>query len=397
MELTRDEEAILRGEKGPRQQECMRILATLGEMYGARKLLPVYSVQLSGISYKTMGSAGTEFLEEMAEGGAKFAVRTTINPAGYDVGGPGLVRTHEDFRAKQDRLVKALMTLGATPTFTCTPYTTEFAPPPGAHLAWAESSAVIYANSVIGAFSNREGAPSALASAVLGKTPDYGLHRPEGRRAQVVVDVDLSKGPMRYTVVGAYLGKILGQRIPYFRGFRPLPDVDAMKELGSSLSAWGAVPMMHVEGVTPEAGKQDLEGLEHLSVDAQIVGEFQKCLGCDESPNLVAIGCPHCTKGELIQIAQAVKQKGRRLKPGTELWVCSNRKVIQENAAAIQVLRQAGAKVIQDTCMVVAPLSEQFPVAAVNSAKASFYMNKKAFSGQKIVFDTTENLVEKYL
>ncbi len=394
MELTREEEALLKGEKGPRVQECMRILVTLGEMSGARRLLPIYSVQLSGISYKTMGVAGTEFLEEMAEE-VRFHVPTTINPAGYDVGGPGLVHTNTDFRAKQDRIVKALMSMGAIPTFTCTPYTTDFAPPSGAHLAWAESSAVIYANSVLGAYSNREGAPSALASAVIGKTPDHGLHRPEGRKAQVLVDVDVSKGPMRYTVLGAYLGKILGQRIPYFRGIRP--DLDGLKELGSSLSAWGAVPMMHVEGVTPEASAQDVRGLERISVDAPALGEFQRCLGCDEDPQLVAIGCPHCTKGELIQIAQSVKRKGRKLKPGTELWVCSNRKVIEETAAAVEVLRQAGAKVIQDTCMVVAPLSEQFPVAAVNSAKASFYMNKKAFSGQKIVFDTTDNLIDRYL
>lgn len=394
MELTREEEAILRGEKGPRVQECMRILTTVGEMYGAKRLVPIYSVQLSGISYKTMGSAGTEFLEEMAEE-VKFAAPTTINPAGYDVGGPGLVHTSDDFREKQDRIVKALMTMGAIPTFTCTPYTTDFAPPRGAHLAWAESSAVIYANSVVGAYSNREGAPTALASAVIGKTPDHGLHQKAGRRAGVVIDVDVSKGPMRYTVMGAYLGKILGQKIPYFRGIKP--DVDGLKELGSTLSAWGAVPMMHVEGVTPEADQQDVRGLERIGVDAQVVGEFQRCLGCDETPQLVAIGCPHCTKGELIQIAQMVKKKGRKLKPGTELWVCSNRKVINETAAAVEVLRQAGAKVIQDTCMVVAPLSEQFPVAAINSAKASFYMNKKTFSGQKVVFDTTENLIEKYV
>jgi predicted aconitase len=394
MELTREEEAILKGEKGPRLQECMRILVTLGEVYGARKMLPIWSVQLSGISFKTMGVQGTEFLEEMAEE-ARFQVPTTINPAGYDVGGPGLVRTSSEFREKQDRIVKALMTMGAIPTFSCTPYTTEYAPPAGVHLAWAESSAVIYANSVVGAYSNREGAPSALASAVLGRTPDYGIHRPEGRRAQVVIDVDTTKGPIHYTVLGAFLGKQLGQKIPYLRGITP--DVDAMKELGSSMSAWGAVPMFHVEGRTPEAARQDLRGLERISVDAQMIGEFQRCLGCDERPDLVAIGCPHCTKGELLQIAQAVKRKGRKLAPGTEVWVCSNRKVIADNAPAVEILRQAGAKVIQDTCMVVAPLSDQFSVTAVNSAKAAFYIGRKSFSGQKVVYGTTEEIVERYL
>lgn len=394
MELTRDEEAILQGEKGPRLQECMRILTTLGELYGAHRFVPVWSVQLSGISYKTMGTQGTEFLEEMAEE-AKFKIPTTINPAGYDIGGPGLVKTSADFKQKQDRIVRALLTMGAIPTFSCTPYTTEYAPPPGVHLAWAESSAVIYANSIVGAYSNREGAPSALASAVLGMTPDYGLHRPEGRRAQVVVEVDTSKGPIHYTVLGAYLGKLLGQKIPYIRGVQP--DIDAMKEMGSSMSAWGAVPMFHVEGITPEAHLQDLRGLERITVDSPTVGEFQRCLGCHEQPQLVAIGCPHCTKGELIQIAKAVKKKGRKLPEGTELWVCSNRTVIRENAQAVDILRQAGAKVIQDTCMVVAPLSDQFEVTAVNSAKAAFYVGRKSFSGQKVVFGTTEEIVDRYL
>jgi len=130
MELTREEERLLTGEKGPRVQECMRILAALGDLYGARRLVPVWSVQLSGISFKTMGVPGTEFLEDMARE-VKFAVPTTINPAGYDVGGPGLVQTSPEFKEKQDRIVRALTTLGAIPTFSCTPYTTEFAPPPG--------------------------------------------------------------------------------------------------------------------------------------------------------------------------------------------------------------------------------------------------------------------------
>ncbi len=394
MELTKEEDRLLAGEKGPRVQECMRILTALGDLYGAKRLVPVWSVQLSGISFKTMGLPGTEFLEEMAAE-TKFAVPTTINPAGYDVGGPGLVHPSPEFKEKQDRIVSALMKLGAIPTFSCTPYTTDFAPPRGAHLAWAESSAVIYANSVIGAYSNREGAPSALAAAVIGKTPDYGLHRPEGRRPEVIVDVDTSKGPMLYTVLGAYLGKMLGQRIPYFRGIRP--DLDGLKEIGSTLSAWGAVPMFHVEGVTPGSEHYEVRGLERLQVDAPAVGEFQRCLGCNETPQLVAIGCPHCTKGELIQIAQTVKKKGRKLKPGTELWVCSNRQVIQETAPAVEILRQAGAKVIQDTCMVVAPLGEKFSTVAINSAKAAFYMNRKSFSGQKVVFDSTENLVDRYL
>lgn len=394
MELTREEGAVLAGEKGPRMAEFLRILTTLGELNDAARLIPVWSVQLSGISFKTMGMPGTTYLEEAARE-ARFTVPTTLNPAGHDIGGPGLVKTDEQFRRAQARIVDSLLAMGAKPTFSCTPYTTEYTPPQGAHLAWAESSAVIYANSVIGAFSNREGAPSALAAAVIGKTPDYGLHQREGRRAQVVVDVPPTDGAVHYTVLGAYLGKLLGSRIPYIRGIHP--DSEAMKEMGAAMSAWGSVPMFHVEGITPEAGAQRLEGLERLSVDAPTVMSFESQLGGDEEPDLIAIGCPHCTAGELEGIAAAIRKNGGRIKSGKEVWACTNRSVIAANPDVVDYLRKVGVKVIQDTCMVVAPIGPEFPVIAVNSAKAAFYASKRSFSGQRVVFGTTEELVRKYL
>jgi hypothetical protein len=394
VELTREDESILKGEKGPMMGELMQILVTLGELNDASRLIPIWSAHLSGVSFKTMGLPGTEFLEDAAKE-VHFSVKTTVNPAGYDVGGPGIVKADEDFRWKQERLVRAMLAMGALPTFTCTPYSIEGAPPAGTHLAWAESSAVIYVNSVIGAFSNREGAPTALASAVVGKTPDYGLHRPEGRHPQMLVDVDASKGPVHFTVLGAYLGKLLGSKIPYIRGVKP--GIESMKEMGAAMSAWGSVPMFHVEDVTHEAGSQKLDRLDRMTVDARQLAEFEHSLGGDEEPNLVAIGCPHCNVNELTILAEAIKKRGGKVRPGKQIWAFTNRSVIAANPKLVEGLKKAGVKIVQDTCMVVAPIGAEFPVIAVNSAKAAFYASRKSFSGQKVVFGTTEELIQKYV
>jgi len=372
----------------------MQILVTLGDLNDAPRLIPIWSAHLSGVSFKTMGLSGTEFLEDAAKE-VHFSVRTTINPAGYDVGGTGIVKADDDFRWKQERLVRSLLAMGALPTFTCTPYSIEYAPPPGTHLAWAESSAVIYVNSITGAFSNREGAPTALASAAVGKTPDYGLHRAEGRHPQMLVEVDASKGPIRYTVLGAYLGKLLGSKIPYLRGVKP--GIDSMKEMGAAMSAWGSVPMFHVEGVTHEAGAQDVSRLDRISVGAKQLAEFENTLGGGEEPNLVAIGCPHCNVNELTILAEAIKKRGGKVKLGRAVWAFTSRSVIAANPELVDGLRKAGVKIVQDTCMVVAPIGSEYPVIAVNSAKAAFYASRKSFSGQKVVFGTTEELVQKYV
>lgn len=395
MELTRDEKDALEGKLGPMHAEMMRILVAIGELNDASKLIPVWSVQLSGISFKTMGVPGTEFLEDAAKE-LKFSVPTTINPAGYDVGGPGLVKVDTDFRGKQERIIHSLMSMGAIPTFSCTPYTTEYTPPPGAHLAWAESSAVIYANSVIGAFSNREGAPSALASAVVGKTPDYGLHRKEGRRAEVLVDVDAGDRPVHFTSLGAHLGKVLKSKIPLIRGVKP--DTDEMKEMGAALSAWGSVPMFHVEGITHEAEGQYSKELESIHVDQDMVRSFEAPFEGGEEPDLIAIGCPHATSGELKHLAKLIRERrGGKLKPGKSVWICTNRKVIADNPSTVEYLQRSGVKVIQDTCMVVAPIGKEFPVIAVNSAKAAFYASKRSFGNQKVIFGTTDELIERWV
>ncbi|WP_457741713.1 aconitase X, partial [Thermococcus sp.] len=181
MFLTKEEELILSGEYGYALQKAMEILVALGEVYGAERLIPIKSAQIAGVSYKNLGEAGLEFLRDFVKAGAKVSVYTTLNPAGIG---------NEEFMEKQKEVLELYRMMGIEVTSTCTPYYGANLPKFGDHLAWSESSAVSFANSIIGARTNREGGPSSLASAIVGKTPEYGLHLDENRKATVKVKVE---------------------------------------------------------------------------------------------------------------------------------------------------------------------------------------------------------------
>jgi hypothetical protein len=298
MQLLPDEEAILAGESGETRQQMMEILVALGKVFSAERLVPIQSAQVSGASYKTIGEAGLEWLSLLD---ARVSVPTVLNPVGMDRVLWREMEISPDFAKKQEAVIAAYARLGIKLECTCTPYyiyQTRF----GDHLAWSESSAVAYANSVIGARTNREGGPSALAAAIIGKTPWYGLHCVAERKPQIVVNVEDAAGwdePALYGALGYLAGKSIGDRIPLIRGLRPKRD--QLKALGAAMAASGAVALFHVEGITPEARifQYDLSGLESITVEpGEILSLMQKI-----PADAVALGCPHCSSGELRKIA----------------------------------------------------------------------------------------------
>ena len=189
LKLNREQKEFLEGKKGGAAQTSMRILAALAGIYNAKRLVPVSSAQIAGVSYHNIGSAGLQWLEDMARDG-KAMVKATLNPAGMDLRQWKKLGIRKSFAEKQIRVVKAFTRMGVKPTLTCTPYLVGNKPRKGEHVAWAESSAVCYANSVLGARTNREGGPSALASALTGYTPEYGMHLAENRQAKARVLVE---------------------------------------------------------------------------------------------------------------------------------------------------------------------------------------------------------------
>ncbi len=390
MYLTKEQEGMLEGENGEVVSKLMRLLVRLGDIYNADKMIPVGSVQVSGVSYKSIGDPGLEFLEDFASKEAKVKVLTYLNPAGMDLENWRDIGIPADFAEKQNRIIKAFKEMGIVITATCTPYLAGNLPRFREHIAWSESSAVSFANSVIGARTNREGGPSALAAAICGFTPNYGLHLDENRKPDFVIDVKADlKFNADFGAMGHFVGSAVKNKIPYFRGIKEA-NTDNLKALGAAMAASGAVALYHVEGMTPEAGLMDTEGLEVIEFGEDEMKETYEKLNTGEEPDVVILGCPHASLREIIDISKMVD--GKTLKK--PLWICTSRamKETAERMGLLGIIEKAGGKIVADTCMVVAPIEKLFGTTAVNSGKAAQYL--PGFCKQKVVFGNIRKLLE---
>ncbi len=381
--LDREDERILAGERGETRQKMLELLVALGKVFGAERLVAITSAQVSGASYKTIGEYGLQWLSSLD---AKAVVPAVPNPIGMPRGRWEEMGIDPGFAAKQNAVIAAYERLGIALECTCTPYylrKTSFRD----HLAWSESSAVSYANSVIGARTNREGGPGALAAALIGKTPCYGLHLAKNRKPAVLIDVATpgrKMGIAEYGALGYHAGKLVGNRIPYFRGIRP--DSDQLKALGAAMAATGAVALYHVEGVTPDAVATPftVTGLDTISVEP---AEIERLF--DDIPvDAVAVGCPHCSPEELGHIARLLT--GRQVK--IPFYVFASQGVIDTNPRPVEMIERSGARVYADTCMVVSPVMEQYTAIMVNSGKALAYVPDMCGAVARI--GTIENCVD---
>ncbi len=415
MNLSSEEQAMLGGERGPGVRKAMEIVTALGRIYGAERLSPVSSVQVAGVSYKNLGDAGLEFLAEWAAQGARARVPTTLNPTGMD-----LVRWRElgfdaAFAHKQLAVVEAFARMDVTTTCTCTPYLVGNRPGLGEHVAWAESSAVSFANSVLGARTNREGGPSALAAAITGRTAAYGLHLDANRRATLHVTV---RCPVVSTADFGALGYLVGQvarnRAPFFEGLeswdwdlgacpergRRIGDWDRLKALGAAMAASGAVGLYHVAGVTPEVVARadvlapDAERLEIRDLSpgyAALSRSIPNPQYLTSAIDLVWIGCPHASLAEVEQVAALLNRRNVR----SALWVTAARDVRRqaEQSGLLAALEACGGQIVADTCVVVAPVHEMgFRSMATPSGKGAFYGPSHA--GLAVRYGSLEQCIE---
>ena len=387
MHLTGEEKAMLAGEQGHATQKAMQILVALGKIYDAERLVKVSSVQVSGVSYKNLGDAGLEFLSELARDG-RARVRTTLNPAGMSLSDWRSQGIDRGFAEKQLQVIDAYGKLGVEITCTCTPYLAGNEPSFGQHIAWGESSAVVYANSVIGARTNREGGPSALAASLTGRTPLYGLHITENRVPTIAVDVVVQlRLPEDFSAMGYFVGRMAKDGIPYFRGIQRA-SLEDLKTLSAALASSGGVAMFHAEGLTPESGLIT-KNLEAITFSRKELVETDSLLNDEGAPDFVSVGCPHCSLTELATLAKLLT--GRQVR--REFWVCCSREVKRQGdeAGYSKLIEESGAKFALDTCMVVAPIEELgYMVVATNSAKACHYLRN---AGLKVRFMPLEECV----
>lgn len=392
MYLTNAEEGILAGENGEVIERMFRLLVSLGDIYGADRMIPAGSAQVAGVSYKSIGDPGVEFLEDYADKGAKVKIVTFLNPAGMDIEDWEELHIPPSFAEKQLRIMDAFKKMGIVVSATCTPYLAGNLPRFREHIAWSESSAISFSNSVVGARTNREGGPSALAAALCGVTPDYGLHRDENRKPQVVVDVNAKlEDNADFGALGYVVGKQVKNRIPYFKGIKEA-DTDQLKALGAAMAASGAVALYHVENMTPEAHLMETKGLEALSVSDKDLDDTFSKLSTGKEPDIVILGCPHCSLKEIMTISR--KLEGKKLRK--PLWVCTSR-MVKEAANRMgftKAIEAAGGKILADTCMVVSPIEDMgYKTTAVNSGKAANYL--PGFCKQNVIFNRLDTLLEK--
>ncbi len=371
MILEKDDLDMLSGKLGYSAKKSMEILVALGKIYGAKKLVPVASVQVAGVSYDNLGDAGLEYLNGLARDG-KVRVLTTLNPAGMDLENYRNLGIPEDFAEKQKKVILAFTNMGIIPSCTCTPYFIGNKPKIGEHIAWSESSAVCFANSVLGACTNREGGPSALAAAICGKTPLYGMHLEENRQAQVIVNVEgEAKGTQIFGALGKAVGEKIGNRIPLISGVNAA-SIEELKSLSASIATYGGTAMFHMKGITPNKTKVPKE---KAGISAEEIASALSSMNDDCQPDLVSLGCPHLSLLELEKIARMVDGESVKI----ETWLCVSREVKKqaEDRGFIESIENAGIKFACDTCMVVAPIKGRFSCIATDSAKSCYYSRAK--------------------
>ncbi|MFL7791121.1 MAG: aconitase X [Anaerolineae bacterium] len=374
LQLSAEEQAMASGELGPGVRKAMEIVVALGQIYGAQRLVEVGSVQVAGVSYRNLGEAGLEFLSQWADQGVRVRVPTTLNPAGMDLQAWRELGFSETFARRQLAVIGAFERFGVRTTCTCTPYLVGNVPRLGEHVAWAESSAVSYANSALGARTNREGGPSALAAAITGRTAAYGLHLDENRRATLRVDVRCPVSTSSdFGALGYLVGRAAGNRVPYFVGLEGVHS-DALKGLGAAMAASGAVALYHVAGVTPDA---DLKGVLSTDCEVLVVDDLRPTYAALNSDvrkiDLVWFGCPHAGLEEIAEIARLLD--GRRVK--ASLWITTAREVREqaETQGLVTTIEASDGRVVADMCAVVAPMHELgFRTVATSSAKGAIYL-----------------------
>ncbi|MBY9000313.1 MAG: aconitase X catalytic domain-containing protein [Candidatus Heimdallarchaeota archaeon] len=377
MYLTKTQEEMLSGAKGVALAKSMELIVKIGDVYNANQLIPIKSAQVAGVSYLTVGESIFSFFDLLAKDTVKVKVPTWLNPAGMDMKNWQEMGISSDFAEKQFKIIKFYESLGIEPTLTCAPYLIGHQPSFGENLAWSESSAVSIANSFYGARTNREGAPTSLASALTGLTANYGLHLTENRNPEFLIKVKANLDSLSdYSALGYWYGKNFHGSIPYFENISHL-DINEAKMLASALAASGSVALYHVKDFTPESSSVDIKNIEEKVefTEYEKKGIYEYFKQIRKGVELVAIGCPHASY-EDIKLIHAILQS-REIKKNVEFWIftSSKTKKLVEVESLLNDLESRGIKIYADTCMVVSPsVGGAFKNIITNSAKAAHYL-----------------------
>lgn len=399
MFLTREEEAMLDGEHGEAAEISMSVLAKLGDIYKAERMTEIENVHIDGGAYGWIDDAGLELVERFNNSGAAFKVPATLNPSSIDFSMWQEFQVPAPVVEKQLRLARAFMKMGACPTWTCTPYQCCTNLRFGQNVAWGESNAVGFANTVIGARTERLGDLADICAAIVGKYPRFGLYLDENRRGQILFkpnrcDVE-SFSCADYGVLGFLIGSIAEARVPVVDGVPKSVNNDQLKAFCSGAAVGGRVSLSHICGVTPEA-RTTTEACggakpeEKIAIGIDELDEIREKLNTIQGgkPDLICIGCPHCSVEELTKVARAMK--GKKIENDIKLLIFTNRtgKALARKMGIIEAIEKTGGKVIADTCWNFIPSEED--ILMTDSVKMAWISLRKF---NDVILDSTERCI----
>jgi len=401
--LSPEERAVASGETGEGTAVAMRIVAEAARLLSAPRLIPIASAHIDGALYH--GDSGTLFAERLVAGGARVAVRATLNVGALDLTGCAQVRLAEPQRGMARRMMEAYRALGCETSWTCAPYQAGHRPAAGTDVAWGESNAVVFCNSVLGARTNRYGDFLDIACAITGLAPDHGLHRPENRRARLVFDVSaLDPGFLAtetaWPVLGSLYGRLAGEAVGVVAGVPAHPGEDALKAFGAAAASSGAVGLFHIAGVTPEApdlatalGGEEPETT--IRVTPAMAAEARRRLSTAERPDridAVAIGSPHLSAAEFAALERLLG--GRRL--AVPLYACTGRHVVAEldRDGRRKALEAQGVTIVADTCVVVTPIMRDLPAGVLMTNSGKFAHYAPGNTGYAVLYGSLADCVE---
>ena len=393
---------MLRGDCGPATKMAMSILVRMAEVAEAKELLDITGAHIDSTVY--IGDAGLEFAERLARLGAKVSVPTTLNVSGLDEHHWQEWAVPSEWARQAHRQMLAYQSMGTIPTWTCAPYQTEMKPSFGQQIAWGESNAIVFANSVLGARTERYPDMFDICCAITGRAPAIGLHLTENRAGNLLLQLKdipeaLQHSDDFYPVLGHFIGKVSLERIPVINGLNIIPNEDQLKALGAAAASSGAVALFHMIGVTPEAPTlesafQGSQPQETISVTMDMLRESRRALTHTDSEKLdiVVLGSPHFSLAEFKLLAPLVQ--GKQKHPDVKFLVTSSRAMTQlaKQAGFLDLLQDFGAQLTVDTCILTSPmLPPEMKYLMTNSAKFAYYA--PGLLGRQITFGSLKDCV----
>jgi len=398
LHLDSGQEKLLRGEGGEAKQFAMEIVTKVGDAVGADYLVPIKSAHVLA-HFSSLHEAGVDVLEKFADSGGRFAVPTSVDPASIDLQNWRSFGIPEEYARQQFRLCDAYAKLGGMRCWTCVQYQVCNFPKRGEVVAWAESSAVVFANSVLGCRSNKITSGLDISCAVLGLTPSFGMLKDENRAAGMAFKIGSgTPSDLDYRSIGFFVGRNAGSRVPALLGLPTKVGSDQVKHLGAAAAAAGPVTMIHLPGITP--GSDSLsdaargERVEEIEISRSDLQEIESDLNqTTETPDLVALGVPHLSAGELGELAKQLE--GRKLKNGIKMYAYTSAQAFDmaERTGITSTIESAGARITHSTDAEISPLKQLgFSVVMTNSAKLAEIVSsegevKMRYAPQKAIIE----------